>query len=518
MLAGVAVVAALAGGGGYAALSGGGDDTVAEVATPAVTTTIAPTTTVETTPPTTAPPSVADLAESSVQILLLDDSGQPLCSGSGTIVDADGTILTNAHVVASDSFCPFSTIGIAVTTDSGRPPELRYEADLLVVDAELDLAVVRVARNNDGSPVNGLSFPSIPIGDSDLVQIGDSLRILGYPSIGGDTITFTNGSVSGFTAQSGVSERSWIKTDATISGGNSGGTAVDDAGFLVGVPTQAAASQDGPIVDCRVITDTNGDGRTNGDDQCVPIGGFLNGLRPINLALPLIEEARSATPMDIADNTPTPPPPSDFDTSTAIAFRPGFSIGIADPQSETRFVATASAGVESICVWFDWRGFADGATWDGIWRVDGEINVDFSFIGEVWENGDDGADNWLCAIAPGDEGLPAGLYEMVFFLEEEILFVESIVVTPEPVEVHEVEFVNNLGETVCFLRVNPIGSLDFGLDELDTTETLEDGESATLFLPVGDVIAEAQDCNGNPIGGDSNGIAITGPDRISMTR
>ena len=55
-------------------------------------------------------------------------------------------------------------------------------------------------------------------------------------SIGGDTITLSEGSVSGFTTEAGVDGRAWVKSDATIAGGVSGGTAVNEAGELVAIP------------------------------------------------------------------------------------------------------------------------------------------------------------------------------------------------------------------------------------------------------------------------------------------
>ncbi len=58
------------------------------------------------------------------------------------------------------------------------------------------------------------------------------------------------------------------------------------------------------FVDCRVLADTNRDGRIDDRDSCVPTGGFINALRPINLALPLIEAARSGR---VAINTDTVP-------------------------------------------------------------------------------------------------------------------------------------------------------------------------------------------------------------------
>ena len=86
-----------------------------------------------------------------------------------------------------------------------------------------------------------------------------------------------------------------IVTEANISGGTSGGLAMDAAGLMVAIPTQLGSGEEQALVDCRVIADTNGDGNVNEKDMCIPVGGFINALRPINLALPLIETARTMT-------------------------------------------------------------------------------------------------------------------------------------------------------------------------------------------------------------------------------
>ena len=91
--------------------------------------------------------------------------------------------------------------------------------------------------------------------------------------------------MSGFSSAQGVKGRAWIKTDATVAGGNSGGTAVDEQGFLVGVPTKFGAGDDQDPVGCRQYADTNNDGRIDRNDACIPMGGFINALRPVNLAL-----------------------------------------------------------------------------------------------------------------------------------------------------------------------------------------------------------------------------------------
>jgi hypothetical protein len=101
----------------------------------------------------------------------------------------------------------------------------------------------------------------------------------------------TRGEVSGFTSQPAYGQRAFIKTSATIAGGNSGGLAVDAAGNLIGVPTQLGYGGDDQYVDCRVLADTNRDGFVDDLDSCVPTGGFINALRPVDLAIPLIEAA-----------------------------------------------------------------------------------------------------------------------------------------------------------------------------------------------------------------------------------
>lgn len=215
--------------------------------------------------------------------------------GSGTIVSADGLILTNAHVVLNDGPYIVRQLLIAITEKADAPPVASYYADIVQADVELDLAVIRIARDLNGKPVDKstLNLPAVPLGDSNALQLGDSLTILGYPGIGGETITLTRGDVSGFTAEPAYGNRAYIKTSATIAGGNSGGLALNSSGQIIGVPTQAGSGGRGEVVDCRALADTNGDGMVDSRDTCIPIGGFINAIRPIQLALPLIEAARA---------------------------------------------------------------------------------------------------------------------------------------------------------------------------------------------------------------------------------
>jgi len=448
-------------------------------------------------------PTVDELAQATVQILGLDSDGQPMCSGSGTFVSGDGLILTNAHVVTSDAVCDFTSLGVAVTADAGRPPEVLYRADLLVIDSELDLAVVRVSRALDPNRPTPASFPALALGDSDQLAIGDNVRILGYPEIGGETITFTNGSVSGFTAQAGIGDRALIKTDATIAGGNSGGAAVDTDGQLIGIPTKARASESGPAVDCRPLADTNSDGEVDDSDNCVPIGGFLNGIRPINLARELIDEAREAPVRAVVQAGPAVV----VDPAAVTMSRPRFSIGQTD-DSPAEIVRTAADGITELCLFVDWAGIPDGVEWDGIWWYNGTLIDDYSLVEQAWEFGEEGSNFWMCAI-DDETGLDAGLYELGFFLNGQLIFAEGIVLTEEPVPVIPTVWENITDVDVCTLAINPSGSGQVGLNELPTGERIPSGGSATVNLPPGGAVVEATDCDGNPIADSAGTLDIT---------
>ena len=228
---------------------------------------------------------VGDVMKSVVQIVALRQGFMggmtSAWTGSGTIVHPQGIILTNCHVAnpraMGMSSPPADRLGISITDRSDRAPALSYFAEVVNYNADLDLAVIRITHDVKGRPVRRLNLPSVALGDSDTLELGDRLSIFGYPGIGGETVTFTSGNVSGFSQERGVNaSRAWVKTDATIAGGNSGGTGVNEDGRLVGVPTQAAAGSGVTPVDARPVLDTNRDGRVDQRDTPMAIGGFIN--------------------------------------------------------------------------------------------------------------------------------------------------------------------------------------------------------------------------------------------------
>ena len=258
-----------------------------------------------------------------VEIIAVDRDGNSAWRGSGSIISADGLILTNAHVVLAPRNFPLGGLVVALTLKPDEPPEPTYLAEVMQADADLDIAVIRVVSDLDGNPIerSSLNLPVVPLGDSDILELGDAVTILGYPGIGGETITLTSGEVSGFTAESNVGKRAFIKTSATIAGGNSGGMALNGQGELIGIPTQVGSGGDADIVDCRPLADTNRDGSVDDNDTCIPTGGFINALRPVKLAMPLINAAAEGRVMIVE----APSEPARAPTAGEVIFADDFS-------------------------------------------------------------------------------------------------------------------------------------------------------------------------------------------------
>ncbi|MCK9186561.1 S1C family serine protease, partial [Candidatus Gracilibacteria bacterium] len=162
-------------------------------------------------------------------------------SGSGTIIDSRGTILTNAHVVRSlyDPTLPADAFQICLTrSNAPESPVCEFVASFVAMHDTQDLALLRMSPTDARGNTVTFDF-NLPYKNSGNPAVGDSLTAIGFPDIGGKTITYTTGVVSGFLQEYGVN---YMKTDAVISFGNSGGTTVDENGNFVGVPTLGVSS------------------------------------------------------------------------------------------------------------------------------------------------------------------------------------------------------------------------------------------------------------------------------------
>jgi S1-C subfamily serine protease len=161
-------------------------------------------------------------------------------SGSGSIIDSQGYVLTNKHVV-KDAYKVY--VGLA---DGSR-----YEAKVVGIDPENDLAVIKFA------PPKGLKLTVIPYGDSSRLRVGQKVLAIGNPF--GLERTLTRGIVSGIGRPVSQTERdangasqtvviqNMIQTDASINPGNSGGPLLNSHGELVGVNTMIYSPSGGSV-------------------------------------------------------------------------------------------------------------------------------------------------------------------------------------------------------------------------------------------------------------------------------
>jgi S1-C subfamily serine protease len=151
--------------------------------------------------------------------------------GSGIVVDQQGDILTNAHVVAGAT-------QIQVTFNDGHSATGQVKG----VDQSADLAVVKVSVSQD-------QLHPLAIGNSDTLQVGDTALAIGAPF--GLQGSFTAGIISGLnrgtTAPNGRALTGMIQTDAPINPGNSGGALLDGRGQLIGVNDSIQSPVEGNV-------------------------------------------------------------------------------------------------------------------------------------------------------------------------------------------------------------------------------------------------------------------------------
>ncbi len=144
-------------------------------------------------------------------------------SGSGFLVDAEGHILTNYHVVKGSA-----QLEVTLLAEEADSPQ--YRAKVLAVDPPNDLALIKIRA--------GTPLPYLTLGKSDNVRVGQKVLAIGNPF--GLEGTFTTGVVSSvgrsIQDRSGVL-RDLIQTDAAINPGNSGGPLLDSSGNVIGINT-----------------------------------------------------------------------------------------------------------------------------------------------------------------------------------------------------------------------------------------------------------------------------------------
>jgi S1-C subfamily serine protease len=209
--------------------------------------------------------SFNNLSKSIVKIYNI--SRYQTASGTGTIIDNEGHILTNMHVIeAANSYYTntSSILAICITGNTEEKPDCNYTAEVIGVgDEVLDLALLKINKKLN---YTNSKFTTTELAKNDLTSLkakniltdnnvkpdlGTQINVLGYPGAGGDNISLTQGIYSGSV------DETYFKTDAKVNSGNSGGAAFDKDDKFLGVPTAVSGGQGniGLIIKAQAVID-----------------------------------------------------------------------------------------------------------------------------------------------------------------------------------------------------------------------------------------------------------------------
>jgi S1-C subfamily serine protease len=170
----------------------------------------------------------ADIVQQTQSVFGLPQQQQSTATGSGFLIDEEGHVLTNAHVVEGAK-------NVEVQLGNGDP----QSAEIVGTDPSTDVALLKVDNTDGVSP--------LPLGESEEVQVGDPVVAIGNPF--GLDRTVTSGIVSALQRQiqapNGFSISDVIQTDAPINPGNSGGPLIDGDGKVIGINSQIESQSGG---------------------------------------------------------------------------------------------------------------------------------------------------------------------------------------------------------------------------------------------------------------------------------
>ncbi len=212
--------------------------------------------------------------------------------GSGVIVDREGTILTNNHVIEHAE-------KVRVTLADGRA----YDAEVIGTDPQSDIGVLRLE-----DPPSDLK--PLPFGDSEKLRLGSTVLAIGNPFGVGQTVTMGIVSAKGRANVGIVDYEDFIQTDAAINPGNSGGALVNTSGELVGINT-AILSRTGGYQGIGFAIPSNMAGRImeslvdHGKVVRGWLGVMIQDLTPeLVKALDLPRDTQGALIADVVDDSP----------------------------------------------------------------------------------------------------------------------------------------------------------------------------------------------------------------------
>lgn len=179
------------------------------------------------------------------------DTPRGTLSGSGTVIDPRGYILTNFHVVGhlshetgSPGVHHGSRFRVAIVHTERGVVNDEYLAEVVRGHVQLDLAIIHIVGRVDEAPLATTPFTAMRV-RRDLPSLGSRVWALGFPT-GVRTINVTAGQIAGFENNT-AGEASWMRTDTEFNPGNSGGALIDRECQLIGVPTAVSRAAIEPI-------------------------------------------------------------------------------------------------------------------------------------------------------------------------------------------------------------------------------------------------------------------------------
>ncbi|CAN5798311.1 hypothetical protein BH10CHL1_BH10CHL1_29380 [soil metagenome] len=349
---------------------------------------------------------IARALNATVLVLVPDNSGDLVSGGSGTILDAEkGYVLTNFHVVGdTEKGTLTNDQGVAVLgvmpTNMRGAPVLKYRAKVVNADPQLDLAVLQITALVDSprSPLpENLGLTAIERGDSDQLLIGDPLYVIGYPGLGGATVTMTSGLVSGFLDEKDNGPGAWIKTDAEVNHGNSGGLAVNADGQFIGVPSAGVAD--------------------------VQAAGKISLVRTGNLALKFYDSVLMGTaPNHIGNNKADGSTNNQQTSGSAQIVKVQFGESLSRRNEVPKPAVKFKSGITDLYAAFEYSGFGDGQNFTYVWYYNGGEDSRDSL---PWDAGNDGK-NWVSL--GNQDGLADGFYEVELLLDGQSLYRGGVVI------------------------------------------------------------------------------------------
>ena len=332
------------------------------------------------------------------------------CVSSGTLISADGLIVTSAHSVLPSPSCDGETLIVSMNVDLNEPPVPKYRAEIANVDQGLDIAVLRITRELDGRLIAAGALPVLPfveIGASPDIMIDDNILVAGYRDLGNQAVAIARGTITAFISEPRGGARAWFKTRAELPGTMSGGGAYDSAGHLIGIPTSAKYGRPAAQGSCRYIEDTNADGLINNSDHCVPTGDFISTIRPIRLAQHLIRGASLDLHVEIHTVPASTLLPVDPPSVSRLLFSPSVVDGL-----PSTVVGSLPANTNSLYLFFDYRNMTPEAVYELRVTRDGIPDSTFSLPAVHWSGGQNGM--WY--IGSRDQPWPNGTYQFTLLI------------------------------------------------------------------------------------------------------